>query len=57
MGEISDVTTDPKILAEWVKAQAKGMPITEIARSYGVKESDVSGALAGRADAAEDGDE
>jgi hypothetical protein len=42
------VTTDPKILAEWVKAAAGGMPAEEIARSYGVPLADVEGALAGK---------
>jgi ParB-like chromosome segregation protein Spo0J len=37
--------TDPKILAEWAKADAKGMPVEEIARSYNADLADVCGAL------------
>lgn len=44
--------TDAKVLAEWVKAAAGGMPEEEIARSYGVPVEDVRGALGGRATSA-----
>jgi hypothetical protein len=44
----AQVTTDPKILAQWVKAQAGGMPIEEIARSFKAPVADVAGALAGK---------
>jgi hypothetical protein len=37
--------TDTKTLNEWAKAHAKGMPLAEIARSYGAKIEDVAGAL------------
>lgn len=36
---------DAKRLAEWSRAHALGMPVAEIARSYGATESDVRGAL------------
>ncbi|MEY2877788.1 MAG: hypothetical protein RLZZ15_168 [Verrucomicrobiota bacterium] len=39
------VEMDPRKLAEWERANALGMPVAEIARSYGVKETDVRGAL------------
>lgn len=37
--------TDPAILAQWQKAHALNMPLTEIARSYGVTVDEVRGAL------------
>ncbi len=40
--------SDPKILAQWVKARAGGMSIEEIARSYKVEVADVKGALQAR---------
>lgn len=45
--QAAKVTTDPKILGEWVKAHAGGMSIDEIARSYKVPKADVQGALQG----------
>jgi len=39
------VELDPKRLGEWQRAHGLGMPVAEIARSYGVAEADVRGAL------------
>lgn len=39
------VELDPKRLTEWQRAHGLGMPVAEIARSYGVTEADVRGAL------------
>ncbi|MDX2187763.1 MAG: DNA methyltransferase [Opitutaceae bacterium] len=45
LGQARGVECDPRRLAEWVRADALGMPHEEIARSYGVSVDDVRGAL------------